>query len=437
MIARLQRLLLASTLLFIPACFTLDLADGAVKCNTGSRPCPSGFFCGGDGYCYKNGHTPPGAPSCTDGRKNGDETDTDCGGSCPPCAVGQMCSMASDCTTSLCQMSVCAMPPPQCTNGVQDPGETDKDCGGPVCPACANGKTCAMDTDCLMTMCNPTTHVCYDRCNDGVKDGDEADVDCGGSCKRKCVAPQSCGLATDCATGMCSGGFCLAASGPPNWIKVATYPAGFNQFWNQSVVGPDGKIYLIGGCFGPSPTDLLTNANCGAVSAPSYVYDAAANTLTTGITISTGSESRATGAAALVGSKVYLLGGYTASDPSNISTWMAVTQVDAYDFSTKTWTQNVATLPSGNQLIEWGMAVPGPNSDIFFFGGRYQGGQSPYLSEFWDFSTTTAMFDTTTRRLIRRCLIASLPPAQPYLAMEIFTCSWVNATATAARRLPI
>lgn len=42
-------------------------------------------------------------PKCDDGVKNGDETDIDCGGSCPNrCAWGQGCSQNEDCLTTFC-----------------------------------------------------------------------------------------------------------------------------------------------------------------------------------------------------------------------------------------------------------------------------------------------------------------------------------------------
>ena len=40
--------------------------------------------------------------SCADGFFGGDETDTDCGGSCPPCAIGEMCAYSGDCTSDAC-----------------------------------------------------------------------------------------------------------------------------------------------------------------------------------------------------------------------------------------------------------------------------------------------------------------------------------------------
>ena len=43
------------------------------------------------------------AASCTDGIKNQDETDIDCGGSkCPTCGNTKSCNQASDCTSGYC-----------------------------------------------------------------------------------------------------------------------------------------------------------------------------------------------------------------------------------------------------------------------------------------------------------------------------------------------
>lgn len=51
-------------------------------------------------------------PTCTDGKQNGDETGTDCGGSCDPC--------------------------PTCTDGLLNGDETGVDCGG-TCEPCSTG----------------------------------------------------------------------------------------------------------------------------------------------------------------------------------------------------------------------------------------------------------------------------------------------------------
>lgn len=48
--------------------------------------------------------------SCKDGRKNGSETDVDCGGSCPRCDVQKSCASRDDCTTAFCDGGVCKQP---------------------------------------------------------------------------------------------------------------------------------------------------------------------------------------------------------------------------------------------------------------------------------------------------------------------------------------
>lgn len=40
-------------------CLSLRLDDHIVRCHASSPACPDGYFCGADGYCYANGHTPP------------------------------------------------------------------------------------------------------------------------------------------------------------------------------------------------------------------------------------------------------------------------------------------------------------------------------------------------------------------------------------------
>ena len=77
-------------------------------------------------------------PACTDKKKNGDETDVDCGGStCPACAAGKQCKVVKDCATGL-----------GCCNGTCASLATATHCGacGNACPgvtACTSGKcTC-------------------------------------------------------------------------------------------------------------------------------------------------------------------------------------------------------------------------------------------------------------------------------------------------------
>src|SRR5207253_1443636 len=99
--------------------------------------------------CGGSDHFPTMPSACTNGVKDGVETDVDCGGSvCGPCAAGKACAVTTDCVTgSRCASGVCVSTA-LCSNGALDAGETDVDCGGSTCPPCATGKRCQANTDC-------------------------------------------------------------------------------------------------------------------------------------------------------------------------------------------------------------------------------------------------------------------------------------------------
>lgn len=97
---------------------------------------------------------------------------------------------------------------PTCTDGAKNGVETDKDCGGGECPACAIGKGCVVGTDCESVACGPS-HVCVPpACNDTVQNGDETYIDCGGLSCPGCPIGKSCVGNGDCKSGNCVSGFC-------------------------------------------------------------------------------------------------------------------------------------------------------------------------------------------------------------------------------------
>jgi hypothetical protein len=50
----------------------------------------------------------PAGPTCTDGLRNGNETDVDCGGgTCGGCAAGKDCQAGSDCLSGVCSAGRC------------------------------------------------------------------------------------------------------------------------------------------------------------------------------------------------------------------------------------------------------------------------------------------------------------------------------------------
>ncbi|HEV7732449.1 MAG TPA: hypothetical protein VGR62_09830 [Candidatus Binatia bacterium] len=120
-------------------------------CTIGAE-CPSGVCTGG--YCR--------VPNCADGVQNGAETALDCGGpapNCVRCANGLTCGGPSDCASGICTAGVCQ--PPSCTDGARNGTETDVDCGG-GCPGCGLGKLCDAGVDCASAVCGAN-----DRCTCG------------------------------------------------------------------------------------------------------------------------------------------------------------------------------------------------------------------------------------------------------------------------------
>lgn len=111
------------------------------------------------------------------------ETDFNCGGACRPCATGSRCKQGTDCIDGVCEGGLCE--PPTCTDGVKNGSETDVDCGTSSCPRCSAGQGCKLGADCTSGVCWKA--VCQaPTCTDGMKNGDELGVDCGGTCPMAC-----------------------------------------------------------------------------------------------------------------------------------------------------------------------------------------------------------------------------------------------------------
>ncbi len=93
-------------------------------------------------------------PSCSNGIKDQDESDIDCGGICGAnCADGKQCNSNDDCASGHCEAGICV----SCNDGIKNNNETDVDCGGPYCAGCADGKTCLQNSDCQSNSCELQT----------------------------------------------------------------------------------------------------------------------------------------------------------------------------------------------------------------------------------------------------------------------------------------
>lgn len=148
------------------------------------------------------------APTCEDGKKNGAEVDVDCGGGCGPCGDGKACVQGPDCASAVCKEHVCApTPKPTCTDGVKNGAETDVDCGGPSCEKCGYEGACLGPSDCADGVCTDLT-CAAPTCDDQVTNEDETDVDCGGLQCAACATGKHCLNVMDCASLSCVGNVC-------------------------------------------------------------------------------------------------------------------------------------------------------------------------------------------------------------------------------------
>ncbi len=198
--------------------------QGACVVGTDDALCGAGGFecnnCVGAGLVCKKGIClQAGMPeTCTDSKKDGAETDVDCGGaSCAPCAKGSSCAVGTDCASGTCTNHHCAEA--SCTDSTRNGSESDRDCGGGTCPACATGQSCGTDGDCASHGCRGGLCVDLASCHDDKKDGAETDRDCGGPLCPSCLTGRACSAARDCMSGSCVNGLCTAPASCVNNTK--------------------------------------------------------------------------------------------------------------------------------------------------------------------------------------------------------------------------
>lgn len=116
-----------------------------------------------------SGGDPPG-PSCVDGQWNGEESDLDCGGPCPPCGPGQRCDGPLDCIDRRCDAGICGPGECQATGECPPPGpcqhwECDPGTGcAPVLDddgtPCKTGDLCVFAAQCMQGECVGPTVDC-------------------------------------------------------------------------------------------------------------------------------------------------------------------------------------------------------------------------------------------------------------------------------------
>jgi hypothetical protein len=204
----------------VPASCTngmLDEDESAVDCG-GSlcAPCASGATCNGPSDCQSGICNDGGicqVPSCNDGIANANETDVDCGGpQCTPCGAGAGCFSEVDCGVALaCDPSTLTCTAATCSDGTKNGDESDVDCGGSCSTACADGASCTQAGECQSGVC--VSSLCQSpTCADGVVNSSETGPDCGGAGCAPCGAGAACAQASDCQSGSCQANVCSAPS---------------------------------------------------------------------------------------------------------------------------------------------------------------------------------------------------------------------------------
>src|SRR6187402_3960469 len=89
---------------------------------------------------------------CLNRQKDEDEVDYDCGGTCAACGTGQACLTPADCASGVCLAGTCVAP--SCSDGVRNGRESDVDCGEACSPSrCSSGNQCSFDEDCNSFRC--------------------------------------------------------------------------------------------------------------------------------------------------------------------------------------------------------------------------------------------------------------------------------------------
>ena len=195
----------------------------------------------------------PTQPHCTNGIKDADESDEDCGGDdCPPCAENKQCSVWRDCVTQNCAGGTCGSAPsafpsvspsqapsvPPTTfpslapslapseNPSMVPSEAPS--GAPSsAPTISNAPSQApsnLPSDAPSVA--PTNTPTAGGCTDSVKNGEETDVDCGGDECPRCAVDKVCSVDSDCSSFACLSSKCVEAPSSAPSVPPSAFPSG-------------------------------------------------------------------------------------------------------------------------------------------------------------------------------------------------------------------
>ena len=216
-------------------------------------------------------------------------------------------------------------------------GQLDDGCGDTLACGCDSGESCGgagVPGQCGVPLCQ-----------NGMKDPGEGDVDCGGTCAA-CAAGRHCSKQADCAAGTtCDQTYCL----PGVWSTKAPLPT--PRLAPAAVVGPDGRIWVIGG---------FTHGD--GASSVVEVYNPQTDSWTTAPPMNRARY----GHSAVIGrdGRLYVFGGQYDASSSPFVDGVSKT-AEVYDFTAQQWT-NLPELPDGRMGASSAVLA---NESIMVFGG--------------------------------------------------------------------
>jgi Kelch motif len=268
--------------------------------------------------------------TCSSGVRDGDETGVDCGGSCPPCELGQGCNFGRDCVTGACSAGACALasgPPSWLT---LPPLPATRQQGAAA--AAADGRVYAIG--------GYVANLASGSTEGFVGNSWTAGPPLFGALILHTAAPQ---LGKIVVAGGYAGGpqYAVVILSAGSWAFGPNL--GQARFALAAANAPDGKVYVVGGHDGANTSGVLELLVPGAVawqSLPSM-------------------PTHRHGLAAAVGAdgKLYAFGGYVPGAPSTVA--------EGYDPQTTIWTAS-APMPRPRA---WHGAAAAPDGRIYVVGG--------------------------------------------------------------------